>query len=69
VTLYLSGGEDSPPLLERVGIYNVGNGTISAYDNIYVGDPYAWQVVVPEPSIAGLLAAALGLTFVRRRKR
>jgi hypothetical protein len=59
------------PVDTYIGIYNVGNGTISAYDNVYVGAPYTWEAVavIPEPSIAGLLAAAFGLTFIRRRRK
>ncbi len=50
-------------------IYNVGNGTLSAYDNLYAGDPVTWTAVVPEPSTVGLLLAGLSaLGLVRRRK-
>jgi hypothetical protein len=50
-------------------IYNVGNGTLSAYDNLYAGVPVTWTAVVPEPSTVGLLLAGLSaLGLVRRRK-
>ena len=66
-TLYIQGGAGTPVASAEIGIYNVGNGTISAYDN--VGEPYSWQTVVPEPSTAGMLFAGLaGLLFARRRK-
>jgi len=43
--LYLESGEANTNTLERIGIYNVGNGSLSAFDNIYVGPPYEWPVV------------------------
>ena len=68
-TLYIAGGVGTPIAAEHVGIYNVGNGTLSAYDNVYVGAPYTWAAVVPEPSTVGLLLAGLSaLGLVRRRK-
>ena len=68
-TLYIAGGVGTPIAAEHVGIYNVGNGTLSAYDNVYVGAPYTWTAVVPEPSTVGLLLAGLSaLGLVRRRK-
>lgn len=49
-------------------LYNVGTGTLSAYDNVYAGDPVTWTPV-PEPSTVGLLLAGLSaLGLVRRRK-
>jgi hypothetical protein len=67
--LYIAGGAGTPTAATNVGIYNVGNGTLSAYDNVYVGAPYTWAPVVPEPSTVGLLLAGLSaLGLVRRRK-
>jgi len=47
-TLYIDGGAANTSPLERVGIYNVGNGTVSCFDNVYVGPPYEWQPVSDE---------------------
>lgn len=67
--LYIEGGSAGSSVPIEVRLYNVGNGTVSMYDNLYVGDPYSWQPVVPEPSTAGMLFAGLaGLLFARRRK-
>ena len=44
-TLYIDGGAANTSPLERVGIYNVGNGTVSCFDNVYVGPPYDWETV------------------------
>ena len=44
-TLYIDGGAANTSPLQRVGIYNVGNGTVSCFDNVYVGPPYEWQPV------------------------
>ena len=67
--LYVRGGA-TPVEIGGVRLYNVGNGTLSSYDNLYVGDPYTWAPVVPEPSTVGLLLAGLsGLGLVRRRKK
>ena len=69
--LYLDRDTTSLALFANVGLrlYNVGTGTLSAYDNVYVGDPVTWTAVVPEPSTVGLLLAGLSaLGLVRRRK-
>ena len=67
--LYIYGGANTPLVNTGMRLYNVGNGTISAYDNVYVGDPVTWTAVVPEPSTVGLLLAGLSaLGLVRRRK-
>ena len=69
--LYLDRDTTSLALYANTGLrlYNVGNGTLSAYDNLYAGDPVTWTAVVPEPSTVGLLLAGLSaLGLVRRRK-
>jgi len=68
-TLYIRGGMNTPNASTTLSLYNVGNGTLSGYDNLYLGDPYTWTAVVPEPSTAGLMFAVLsGLFLARRRK-
>jgi len=57
-----------PAVIYYVRLYDVGSGTLTAFDNLYVGDPYEWQVVVPEPATLSLLTLG-GLALVRRRKR
>ena len=67
--LYMKGGANTPLVNVGLRLYNVGNGTLSGYDNVYVGDPVTWTAVVPEPSTVGLLLAGLSaLGLVRRRK-
>jgi len=67
--LYIQGGAGTPLVSDALRLYNVGNGTLSGYDNLYAGDPYTWTPVVPEPSTVGLLLAGLsGLFLARRRK-
>ena len=43
--LYLGGGAAGTDVLDNVRLYNVGAGTVSMFDNVYVGGPYQWQVV------------------------
>lgn len=69
--LYIQGGAGTPLVSDAVRLYNVGNGTVSGYDNLYVGDPYTWTPIapIPEPSTMGLVLAGLaGLALARRRK-
>ena len=43
--LYIGGGAAGTDVLDNVRLYNVGAGTVSMFDNVYVGEPYQWQVV------------------------
>jgi len=77
VDMYILGGAAGTDPLDAVGIYNVGNGQLSMFDNVYVGDPYDWptpgapEVEIPEPLTLGALGLAFaGLGgYARRRKR
>ena len=40
--LYLRGGANAIEQPSLIGLYNVGNGQISMFDNLYVGAPYDW---------------------------
>lgn len=41
--LYIEGGENGASVPDLVRLYNVGNGTLSMFDNLYVGAPYDWS--------------------------
>jgi len=41
--LYIQGGANTPLVNAGLRLYNVGNGTLSGYDNLYVGSPYTWN--------------------------
>ena len=43
--LYIGGGAAGTDVLNNVRLYNVGAGTVSMFDNVYVGEPYQWPVV------------------------
>ncbi|MDE0570761.1 MAG: hypothetical protein OSB44_08765 [Verrucomicrobiales bacterium] len=47
--LYIDGGSTGTTSPDLVRIYNVGNGTLSMFDNIYVGKPYDWQSTTDAP--------------------
>jgi hypothetical protein len=71
--MYIRGGSAGADDLDFVGLYNVGNGQIHGFDNVYVGDPLDWVALsnIPEPST--VLLAVLGLVGMlgsdRRRYR
>jgi len=60
--------QTDPGEIKYVRLYDVGNGTLTAYDNVYVGQPYDWPHVVPEPATMSLLALG-GLIALKRRRR
>ena len=41
--MYLRGGATGTEVPDLLGLYNVGNGQISMFDNVYVGPPYDWS--------------------------
>jgi hypothetical protein len=45
--LYIDGGSTGASIPSHVGIFNVGNGTLSMFDNVYVGVPYTWTCYPP----------------------
>ena len=48
--LYIGGGANGTDVLDNVRLYNVGAGTVSMFDNVYVGKPYQWQGVSGDDS-------------------
>ena len=41
--MHLRGGATGTEVPDLLGLYNVGNGQISMFDNVYVGPPYDWS--------------------------
>ena len=41
--MYIKAGAAGTDDLDLVGLYNVGNGQIHAFDNVYVGEPLDWS--------------------------
>jgi len=68
VDVYVS--TTDPEEIKYVRLYDVGNGTLTGFDNVYIGDPYDWPHVVPEPSTVFLLLTGLvGLAIFGWRRR
>jgi len=68
VDMYINGGsptdgnpDENTAILDAVGLYNVGNGQVHAFDNLDVAN-------VPEPATMSLLALG-GLAVLRRRRK
>jgi hypothetical protein len=47
--MYMEGGTAGTTLPDDLGFYNVGRGSLSMFDNAYVGAPYDWQVMQDVP--------------------
>lgn len=62
--MYLRGGSTGTEQPDLLGLYNVGNGQISMFDNVYVGAPYDWskpggsrlQLEITRDPVAGTLS-------------
>jgi hypothetical protein len=59
--MYILGGAAGTDIMDSIGVYNVGNGSMSLWDNLEVS-------IVPEPATMGLLMFG-GLGILARRRR
>jgi hypothetical protein len=66
VDMYIFGGAAGAEVPDSVGLYNSDAGTLSMYDNLYIGAPYDWRVV-PEPATMAVMLMG-GFAVLRRRR-